>query len=211
MRRREWLAMAASVFPFGLVLAWGGSPARAIGGVLPELDNLAPAFDLDGVAPPRGGLHQGRPAAKGDPASVPVRLQNTDFQGRWLVLYFYPKDFTSGCTLEARSFQAALADFRRFGAEVVGISADAAEDHVSFCAAEGLTYPLLSDPGGTVSRAYGSWLAPYSQRHTFLIDPNGKLRARWLGVRPLGHGQEVLAELQRLQQLEVQQLEASPA
>jgi peroxiredoxin Q/BCP len=132
-------------------------------------------------------------------------LRTSDFQGRWLVLYFYPKDFTSGCTLEARSFQAALADFQRLGADVVGISADAAEDHISFCAAEGLTYPLLSDPGGSVSRAYGSWLAPYSQRHTFLIDPNGQLRTRWLGVRPLGHGQEVLAELQRLQQLEASQ------
>ena len=201
MRRRQWLAMAASALPFGLVLAWGVAPAKAIGGVLPEIDKLAPAFDLEGVAPPPGGLPQGGQSARGGISAIPVRLRTSDFQGRWLVLYFYPKDFTSGCTLEARSFQAALADFQRLGADVVGISADAAEDHISFCAAEGLTYPLLSDPGGSVSRAYGSWLAPYSQRHTFLIDPNGQLRTRWLGVRPLGHGQEVLAELQRLQQL----------
>ncbi len=60
-------------------------------------------------------------------------------------------------------------------------------------------FPLLSDPGGTVSRAYGSWIAPFSQRHTFLVDPNGVLRASWLGVRPSGHSQEVLTELQRLQ------------
>jgi len=195
MRRRQWLSLAGSSLPFGLLLAWGVAPAQALGGVLPDLDQLAPAFDLDGVAPPRG-----RVSAKGATDASAVRLQSSDFQGRWLVLYFYPKDFTSGCTLEARSFQAALADFHRLGAEVVGISADAAEDHISFCAAEGLAYPLLSDPGGNVSRAYGSWLAPYSQRHTFLIDPNGQLRARWLGVRPIGHGQEVLAELQRLQQ-----------
>ena len=197
MRRRQLLSLAASALPFGLVLAWGVPPAMAIGGVLPELDKLAPTFDLDGVAPSRVGL-----SAKGDANAIPVHLRISDFQGRWLVLYFYPKDFTSGCTLEARSFQAALADLQRLGADVVGVSADAAEAHISFCAAEGLTYPLLSDPGGTVSSAYGSWLAPYSQRHTFLIDPNGQLRARWLGVRPLGHGQEVLAELQRLQQLE---------
>jgi peroxiredoxin Q/BCP len=198
MRRRQLLGLAASALPFGLALGWGVSPAMAIGGVIPELDKLAPAFDLDGVAPPQGGLSN-----KVDASTIPVRLRNSDFLGRWLVLYFYPKDFTSGCTLEARSFQAALADLQRLGADVVGVSADAAEAHISFCAAEGLTYPLLSDPGGSVSRTYGSWLAPYSQRHTFLIDPNGQLRARWLGVRPLGHGQEVLAELQRLQQLEI--------
>ena len=198
MRRRQWLALAFQSLPFGLVLAWGVAPAKALGGVLPDLDKLAPAFDLEGVAPP-----QGRVSTKGGTDSMAVRLRSSDFQGRWLVLYFYPKDFTSGCTLEARSFQAALADFHRFDAEVVGISADDAEAHLSFCAAEGLAYPLLSDPGGDVSRAYGSWLAPYSQRHTFLIDPSGQLRARWVGVRPLGHGQEVLAELQRLQQLEI--------
>jgi peroxiredoxin Q/BCP len=197
MRRRQLLGLAASALPFGLVLTWGIAPAMAIGGVLPDLDKLAPAFDLEGVAPPLGGR-----SAKVDASAIPVRLRTSDFQGRWLILYFYPKDFTSGCTLEARSFQAALAEFHQLGAEVVGVSADDAEAHISFCAAEGLAYPLLSDPGGNVSRAYGSWLAPYSQRHTFLIDPNGQLRARWLGVRPLGHGQEVLAELQRLQQLE---------
>jgi len=196
MRRRQLLGLAASALPFGLVLTWGIAPAMAIGGVLPDLDKLAPAFDLEGVAPPLGGR-----SAKVDASAIPVRLRTSDFQGRWLILYFYPKDFTSGCTLEARSFQAALAEFHQLGAEVVGVSADDAEAHISFCAAEGLAYPLLSDPGGNVSRAYGSWLAPYSQRHTFLIDPNGQLRARWLGVRPLGHGQEVLAELQRLQQL----------
>jgi peroxiredoxin Q/BCP len=201
MRRRQWLALAGSSLPFGLGLAWGVAPVKALGGVLPDLDKLAPVFDLEGVAPP-----QGRRSVKADTDAVKVRLQSSDFQGRWLVLYFYPKDFTSGCTLEARSFQAALGDFHRFGAEVVGVSADDAEAHLSFCAAEGLAYPLLSDPGGSVSRDYGSWLAPYSQRHSFLIDPKGQLRARWVGVRPLGHGQEVLAELQRLQQLDASAL-----
>lgn len=197
MRRREWLVLAGSCLPLGLLLALGVPPAQALGGVLPKLDVPAPAFDLTGVAPP-----EAKPFSRGGSSFRSVQLGKTDFEGRWLVLYFYPKDFTSGCTLEARSFQAALSDFHRRGAEVVGISADDAEAHASFCASEGLAYPLLSDPGGRVSRAYGSWIAPYSQRHTFLIDPNGQLRARWVGVRPLGHGQEVLAELQRLQQLD---------
>ena len=82
---------------------------------------------------------------------------------------------------------------------MVGISADSAESHAEFCGSEALAYPLLSDPGGVVSKAYGSWIPPFSQRHTFLIDPDGILRERWLAVRPSGHSQEVLAALRQLQ------------
>jgi peroxiredoxin Q/BCP len=161
--------------------------ARAMGGTLPEIGQPAPAFDLDGVAP----------AADGTVATT--HLSQADFKGRWLALYFYPKDFTSGCTLEARGFQRDLEAFHARNAEVVGISADDPEAHLSFCGSEGLAYPLLSDPGGAISRRYGSWLAPFSARHTFLIDPDGVLRASWVAVRPSGHSQEVLAELVRLQ------------
>ncbi|MFM9100485.1 MAG: redoxin domain-containing protein, partial [Cyanobium sp.] len=73
------------------------------------------------------------------------------------------------------------------------------DSHASFCGSEGLAYPLLSDPGGAVSRRYGSWMAPYSMRHTFLIDPQGSLRARWVGVNPSSHSSEVLAALRTLQ------------
>jgi peroxiredoxin Q/BCP len=82
---------------------------------------------------------------------------------------------------------------------VVGISADDPESHAAFCGSEDLSYPLLSDPGGAVSKAYGSWIPPFSQRHTFLIDPDGVLRQTWLAVRPLGHSQEVLQALQSFQ------------
>ena len=166
--------------------------ALAIGGTLPTLDTAAPEFSLDGVAPDPAG-------ADGTAEALPAHLSLADFQGRWLALYFYPRDFTSGCTLEARGFQQALADYQAAGAAVVGISADAPEDHAAFCSSEGLAYPLLSDPGGMVSRRYGSWLAPFSQRHTFLIDPEGVLRAVWTAVRPAGHAKEVLVELKRLQ------------
>ena len=84
------------------------------------------------------------------------------------------------------------------GAEVIGISADSVDDHESFCESEGLSFPLLSDPDGVVSKAYGSWMAPYSLRHSFLIDPDGILRERWVAVRPSGHAQEVLETLQGL-------------
>jgi thioredoxin-dependent peroxiredoxin len=164
-------------------------PGRAVamGGTLPAIGQPSPAFHLGGVAPGADGTVR------------ETRLASADFRGRWLTLYFYPKDFTSGCTLEARGFQRDLASFHAQNAEVVGVSADDAEAHLSFCGSEGLAYPLLSDPGGVVSRRYGSWLAPFSARHTFLIDPQGVLRASWVAVRPSGHSQEVLSELSRLQ------------
>jgi peroxiredoxin Q/BCP len=184
MQRRHFLGGALLLPLLGLVLP---RRAFAMGGNLPEQGLIAPDFDLPGVAPlPSGEI-------------APTRLGKKDFHGRWLVLYFYPKDFTTGCTLEARGFQRDLAAFHALGAEVVGVSADDTEAHVSFCGSEGLTYPLLSDPGGTVSQRYGSWLPPFSQRHTFLIDPEGVLRERWLAVRPSGHSREVLDDLQRRQ------------
>lgn len=172
---------------FFLGLMGRAQPARALGGVLPELESPAPEFALEGVVPGDDGQ------------PLPARRSLADFAGRWLVLYFYPRDFTSGCTLEARGFQRDHAAFLARGAEVVGISADDPEEHAAFCGEEGLTFPLLSDPGGQVSRRYGSWIAPYSQRHTFLIDPQGQLRSRWVAVQPLRHSQEVLATLEQLQ------------
>lgn len=170
--------------------------AHALGGTLPALETAAPPFSLDGVAPATASAVTD--GASSEPVSTHLTL--ADFRGRWLALYFYPRDFTSGCTLEARGFQRALSDFEAAGAAVVGVSADNPDDHAAFCGSEGLAYPLLSDPDGQVSRSYGSWLAPFSLRHTFLIDPQGVLRASWTAVRPAGHAQEVLAELQRLQQ-----------
>lgn len=192
LRRRQLLSALA--LAAGAITLKPGR-AAALGGTLPALEAAAPDFSLDGVAPATEGR------VRGDNPVEPIdtHLALSDFQGRWLALYFYPRDFTSGCTLEARGFQRALADFQAAGADVVGISADAPDDHAAFCTSEGLAYPLLSDPGGQVSRRYGSWLAPYSQRHTFLIDPAGVLRASWTAVRPAGHAQEVLDELRRLQ------------
>lgn len=187
LSRRRVLRSALLLLPAGFLgtLARPGA-ALALGGTLPALDSPAPDFRLEGVRPDR----QGQPLA--------ATLSRADFEGRWLVLYFYPRDFTSGCTLEARGFQRDLPAFHRADAEVVGISADDPESHASFCGSEGLAYPLLSDPGGVSSRAYGSWMAPYSLRHTFLIDPQGMLRARWVGVNPSRHSTEVLETLGRL-------------
>ena len=180
MQRRQFLS-ALSISVAGLL----GFPRQAfcMGGVLPELHQPAPDFKLRGVVP----------GADGSAESAERSL--SDFSGRWLVLYFYPRDFTEGCTIEARGFQRDLQAFHNAGAEVVGVSADSAESHAEFCGSESLAYPLLSDPGGAVSKAYGSWIAPFSQRHTFLIDPDGVVQQVWLAVRPSGHSQEVLASL----------------
>ena len=182
MQRRQLLlsALKGSATFLGLMLL--PKQAQAMGGVLPALDQPAPNFNLAGID-----------------KSGAVRRKLADLQGKWLILYFYPKDFTSGCTLEARGFQRDLPKFRNKGADIIGISADDPNQHASFCGSEGLTYTLLSDPDGKVSKSYGSWIAPFSQRHTFLIDPDGILRARWTAVQPSIHSQEVLQELEKQQ------------
>jgi len=192
MKRRSFLrGLPPLVFTSWLVVDGLRTvpPALALGGPSPAVGDLAPEFSLPGVAP------------AASPAATPesVTLSLADFQDRWLVLYFYPKDFTPGCTIEARGFQKDLATFHLLGAEVVGVSTDTIDSHGSFCGSEGLAYPLLSDPRGDMIRRYGSWLAPSALRHTFLIDPSGVVRARWLGVRPLGHSQEVIAALREAQ------------
>lgn len=125
-----------------------------------------------------------------------------DFRGKWVVLYFYPKDFTSGCTLEARNFQRDLDQYKKRKAVVVGVSVDTPESHKDFCAKEGLSFRLLSDPDASVSIAYNSVMdykgARLSARNTFLIDPKGKLVRIFEKVKPAGHSEEVLAALDEL-------------
>ncbi len=130
---------------------------------------------------------------EGKPASL------KKFRGKWVVLYFYPKDFTSGCTLEARNFQRDLAKYKALNAVILGTSIDTAESHKSFCAKEGLSFKLLSDPDAKVSESYGSVMeyngAKYSARNTFVIDPKGKIAKVFMKVGPAEHSDEVLAAL----------------
>ncbi|MEW6497503.1 MAG: peroxiredoxin [Cyanobacteriota bacterium] len=164
------------------LLAWCNftTEANALGGKLPPLNEAAPEFTL--------------PTNTGDGE---VSLSN--YRGQWVVLYFYPKDFTSGCTLEARRFQQDLPKYLQKNVQILGVSADEVESHAEFCDSEGLKFPLLSDVGGKVSKAYGSWIGFVSMRHTFIIDPEGILREIFLDVRPPVHSTEVLARLAQLQ------------
>jgi peroxiredoxin Q/BCP len=126
----------------------------------------------------------------------------SDYKGKWVVLYFYPKDFTSGCTLEAHNFQRDLAKYDAAGAVILGVSVDTADSHKDFCAKEGLNFKLLSDPDAKVSEQYGSVMeyngAKLSARNTFIIDPTGKIAKVFEKVKPGGHSDEVLAALASL-------------
>ena len=126
-----------------------------------------------------------------------------DFKGKWVVLYFYPKDFTSGCTLEARNFQRDLEKYTAANAVILGVSVDTAESHKDFCTKEGLNFKLLSDSEAKVSEQYGSVMeyngAKLSARNTFIIDPQGKIAKVFEKVKPGGHSEEVLAALASLQ------------
>jgi peroxiredoxin Q/BCP len=126
-----------------------------------------------------------------------------DFAGKWVVLYFYPKDFTSGCTLEAHNFQRDLDKYTKANAVILGVSVDNAESHKSFCAKEGLNFKLLADTEAKVSESYGSIMeyngAKYSARNTFIIDPKGKIARVFEKVKVAAHSEDVLAALAELQ------------
>ena len=127
----------------------------------------------------------------------------SDFKGKWVVLYFYPKDFTGGCTLEAHNFQRDLSKYDAANAVILGVSVDTAESHKSFCAKEGLNFKLLSDSDAKVSEQYGSVMEyngmKLSARNTFIIDPQGKIVKVFAKVNPAVHSEEVLAALASLQ------------
>jgi len=128
----------------------------------------------------------------------PVSLR--DYRGKWVVLYFYPKDMTPGCTIEAHNFQRDLPKFDQKQAVILGVSVDNVDSHQQFCTKESLTFKLLADPGHTVVSEYGS-LSPngMAARNTFLIDPQGKIRKVFTKVNPNTHSEDVLASLAELQ------------
>ena len=163
----------------GLVIVACG---RATAASVPEVGQTAPDFSL--------------PSQDGSAVSL------HDFHGRWVVLYFYPKDGTSGCTIEAHNFQRDLARYDQSGAVILGVSVDSTGSHKEFCAQQGLTFKLLADTEKKVSAQYGSLhnfvAVKIAARNTFLIDPQGKIAKVWTGVSPQKHSEEVLAALDGL-------------
>ena len=172
MTKRLWTAVLA-----GVTLAVSVAIADA-----PGVGSMAPAFTLT--------------SNEGKPTSL------ADYKGKWVVLYFYPKDFTSGCTLEAQNFQRDIKKYEAANAVILGVSVDTAQSHKDFCAKEGLSFKLLSDPDAKVSTTYGSIMEyegkKLSARNTFLIDPQGKIVKEFMGVKVPAHSEEVLAALAEL-------------
>src|SRR5215469_3861573 len=130
----------------------------------------------------------------------PVSLH--DFKGKWVVLYFYPKDMTSGCTAEAHNFQRDLVKYDEKDSVILGVSMQGEKSHQAFCAKESLTFKLLADTSREVSGKYDSVMnfgvAKLSARHTFLIDPNGVVRRVWTSVDVKTHSDEVLRAIDEL-------------
>lgn len=127
----------------------------------------------------------------------------SDYRGKWVVLYFYPKDFSRGCTIEAHNFQKDIAKYHAMNAVIIGISGDSVDSHKGFCVKQGLDFKLLADTGHNVSDAYGVVMErggeKLSARSTFLIDPFGSIRKAYTVVEPASHSKEVLADLKYLQ------------
>ena len=147
--------------------------------VMPAAGQIAPSFAL--------------------PSQDGSRISLESFRGKWVVLYFYPKDMTTGCTIEAHNFQRDLTQYEARNTVILGVSMDTPDSHQKFCTKEGLTFRLLADPNHTVVDEYGS-LGDFmgikiASRNTFLIDPQGKIAQVWTKVNPQVHSSQVLAAI----------------
>ena len=172
------IVLAVIIIIFLVPRLISGSRAAA-----PTPGSIAPDFSL--------------PSQQGAPVSL------KDYRGNWIVLYFYPKDQTPGCTREAHNFQADQSKYAERHAVVLGVSVDSVDSHKKFCAKEGLNFKLLADSEGKVSQSYGSLtnlaVVKFAKRNTFLIDPAGKVAKMYTSVDPAKHSEEVLAALDHLQ------------
>ena len=177
MRKPILFVLAAA-----LVAAVAIVTAHAADQPMPSVGEVAPGFTL--------------PSQDGSQISL------DSFRGKWVVLYFYPKDMTKGCTIEAHNFQRDQAKFDALDAVILGVSVDTPDSHKEFCTKEGLTFRLLADPEHKVVDAYGSLgsFGPMTiaNRNTFLIDPQGKIVKVWTGVKVDHHSEEVLAAIAEL-------------
>ena len=159
---------------------------------------FAVLYQLHAAQPQAGQAAPDFNLTSGDGSSVNL----AKYRGKWVVLYFYPKDFTSGCTLEAKNFERDLAKYQDAGAVILGVSVDSAQSHKDFCAKEGLNFKLLADPGGKTATEYGSTMEYHgtmmAARNTFLINPKGEIARVYTGVKPAEHSEEVLKDLASL-------------
>lgn len=171
---RVWCVLALAVMV--------ASPDIVHAELPPQVGSLAPAFVL--------------PDASG------TKRELAEWKGKWVVLYFYPKDNTPGCTTEAISFRDKLPQLAALNAQVVGVSLDKGDSHRAFSDDLHLPFPLLADTGGEVARRYGAladWgVLKFAKRYTFLIDPDGRVAKTYQQVDAAKHAGEIIADLQAL-------------
>jgi peroxiredoxin Q/BCP len=174
------IAVAVLIVVGGLVLQRVYAPHNA---PMPAVGQAAPTFTL--------------PNQEGHPVDL------ASFRGQWVVLYFYPKDMTSGCTIEAHNFERDLEKYKALHAAILGVSVDTIDSHKQFCTKDSLTFTLLADPDRKVVEQYGSLgnVGPLriAMRNTFLIDPEGKIAKVWTKVSPGAHSTEVLTAIAGLE------------
>jgi peroxiredoxin Q/BCP len=173
-------------------------------GVIAVLVLLVPRLLSRSVMPSEGSAAPDFTLPSQEGAFVSLK----EYRGRWVVLYFYPKDQTPGCSREAHNFQVDQPKYAERNAVVIGVSLDGVDSHKKFCAKEGLNFKLLADTEHKVTEAYGSLtnlgLMKFAARHTFVIDPNGRIAKAYTSVDPTKHSAEVLTELDALQKSEVE-------
>jgi peroxiredoxin Q/BCP len=180
MHRSRWIAAGCAV---ALAGAFALTKTVAAAGDLAPIGSAAPNFTL--------------PSQEDKPVSL------TDYKGKWVVLYFYPKDMTSGCTIEAHNFERDLPKYDALNAVVLGVSLDTAESHKTFCTKDSLTFKLLADPDHKTIDAYGVPVKSFGTMHfadrtTFLISPDGKVVQEWKVKDIQAHSDEVLAAIQSM-------------
>ena len=172
------LGVVVLLFALGLIL-WS---RLSYAGEIPKTGEAAPTFTL--------------PDQHGKSHAL------TEFRGKWVVLYFYPKDDTPGCTQEACSFRDDLNQIKAIGAQVVGVSVDDSDSHAEFAQKYHLPFPLLADMNGAVAARYGALLnlqlMKFAKRYTFLIDPEGRIAKVYLKVETSRHSKDIIDDLQRL-------------
>ncbi len=173
---------AAAALPALALLLTFSSPIVKAADDTPAVGTMAPDFTLSSQEGKMVSLH--------------------DFKGQWVVLYFYPKDMTQGCTIEAHNFQRDLPQYDSRKAAILGVSVDTVDSHVQFCTKESLTFKLLADPDKKIVTKYGSTqtfgTTMVAARNTFMIDPKGVIRKVYVKVNPTPHSTEVLAALDEL-------------
>jgi peroxiredoxin Q/BCP len=177
LRKHVWTALIVGI---GIAIACTvGVKAHAAGDVL-QAGASAPDFSL--------------------PSQEDTQVSLSQYKGKWVVLYFYPKDMTTGCTIEAHNFERDLSKYDALNAVVLGVSLDTVESHKTFCSKDSLTFKLLADPDHKVIDAYGVPVSArgdmkFASRDTFLISPAGKVVKVWTGVDPNTHSEDVLGAI----------------